>query len=274
MLYEVEARSSRGSLLTLLLDDISDGIVLVDIDGLGPVKASIITSKFSGKRGSQYHGSNSDDRNLKFTFEIHPNWSTQSVADVRAKLYNFFMPRSEVKFTFRTTDNLEVDISGRVETCEPTIFAAEPAVVVSLICFDSDFVDTTLIEIPGMTVSDASTFDITYLGTVETGIKFELNLNRALTEFSIYSTMPDGTVSNLDFAASMADLDTLIIETQPGAKRVTQYRDDNVFASPMYGISPQSSWTEIQPGVNTFRIYAEGAPIPYTLSYYVRYGGL
>lgn len=275
MLSEVEARSSRGSLLTLPLADVSDGIIITNIDGLDPVKATIVTSSSANMDGTQYHTAVSDDRNIKLQVSMEPDdYTTQSVASIRKKLYEFFMPKSAVGFTFQTEEGLEVITSGRVESFENAHFTKEPAVDISIICFDPDFIDPVPVVLTGSTVSDASTFDIDYHGSVETGIRFELLLNRDLTEFTLYSTMPDGTIRNIDFAAPLLNLDTLVIETTPGQKSVTQYRDGNLFANPLYGISPQSFWTELQPGVNTFRIYAEGAPLNYNLSYYVRYGGL
>jgi hypothetical protein len=275
VITDVDVRSSRGSLLNLPLEDVSDGIVVAEIEGLGPVKVSLVSTKFANSRGSFYQNSVSEDRNIKIKFEIHPDWSVnQTVEEVRQKLYAFFMPQSLVKFTFRTDQNLEVEITGRVESCDPAIFVQEPAVDVSIICFDSDFMDPEVVQYPGMTVNDATDFDIVYLGSVPTGVRFELGLDRDLTEFTIYSTMPDGTIRNFDFAAPMLAQDTLIIETTPGAKSIELYRDGSLAASPMYGKSTQSSWIELQPGTNVMRVYADGAPIPYILSYYARYGGL
>lgn len=274
MLTEVEVATSWGSLLTMPLADISDGIVVAGIEGLDPVKATLITSSSAGQNGTTYQSSSTDDRNIKIKLEMHPNEILQSVATIRARLYEFFMPQSPVKLTFRTEEGLDVDVYGRVESFDNDHFSAEPAVDISIICFDADFVDPTLVVVSGSSVNDVSTFTIDYPGTVKTSIKFDLMLNRDLTEFTVYSTMPDGTPRTLDFAAAMLNLDHLAIDSKPGAKTVTQYRGGSIFANPVYGVSPQSSWLELNRGTNVFRVYAAGAPIPYTISYYVKYGAL
>jgi hypothetical protein len=38
--------------------------------------------------------------------------------------------------------------------------------------------------------------------------------------------------------------------------------------SALYAVSPQSYWLKLQPGANTIRVYATGAAIPYTLTYF------
>lgn len=262
------------------LEDVSDGIVLENVEGLDPVKATLVTSKLAKMRGSQYHASSSEDRNIKLRLLLEPDHVTTTVADVRKRIYNFFMPEAPVDLTFRDSTGLDFGISGRVESCETPLFTKDPAVDVSIMCFDPDFFlldedgfhDVTLV--PGYSVNDATTFDINYLGTVKTGIEFHLMPDRAVTQFTIYNELPDGSNNNLDFAANLEAFDTLVIKTTPGEKEVTQYRDNTVFATPLYGVLAQSSWTELQPGINKLRIYADGAPLQYLLSYPTRFGGL
>lgn len=274
MLSEIEVLSSQGSNLIMPLDDVSDGIVVINVDGLDPVKATIVTTNSPNQDGTQYHTSVREDRNLKLTLEMQPDEVMQSVSSVRNKLYEFFMPKEAVKFTFRTEEGLEVEIFGRVESFENAHFVAEPAVDISILCFDPDFVDPDVIEVPGATVNDASTFNIVYPGTVETSIVFDMTVDRDLPEFTIYSTLPDGTDRNLAFAVPLEDGDRLVIDTTPGAKAITQYRSGAIFANPLYGMSPQSSWTELRRGTNVFRVYATGAPIDFLISYHNRYGAL
>lgn len=273
MLTEVEVLTSQGNLLTMVLDDVSDGIVVQNIDGLDPVKATIVTSSFANLDGTQYHASRREDRNIKLRLGLEPDWELDTVESVRKRVYNYFMPKMPLAFTFRTSEGLDVDISGRVESCESALFTAEPAMDISVICFDSDFVDPEAIIVPGNTVDDTTNIDITYDGSVETGITFTLNIDRTLTEFTIYSVSADGIIRQMDFAGEMAAGDDLTIVTIPGQKSA-MISSGGSPTSILYGVSPQANWIEFQPGLNTFRVYAEGAPIPYTVTYNNRYGGL
>lgn len=273
MLTLVEVRSSQGSLLSLPLEDVSDGLILQDVEGLDPVKATIVSSSFAGMDGSQYQSSRREDRNLILKLDLEPDYITSSVRDLRKRLYKYFMPKSYVSLRFYDSDGLTVDISGRVESFESPLFTNEPEVSISILCFDPDFIDLTPVELNGMTTSGTTETLITYDGSVETGILFTLNLDRNLTEFTFYHRPPDGTLRSMEFAASLVAGDVLKISTVAGNKGANLNRS-NSDSSILYGISPQSNWIELMQGDNYIRVYAEGIPIPYNITYTNRYGGL
>lgn len=273
MLNEVEAHNSQGAILNLALDDISDGIVLSGVDGLDPVEAKIVTSSFATVDGTQYHAASRADRNIVFHFDLEPDYTTESVKDVRKRLYAYFMPKTPVDLIFKDTVDPDVTISGRIESCGAPLFTKEPKMDVSIICFRPDFVDPVEVVVSHNTVSDSSTFTINYPGTVETGIVFKMTLNRSLTEFTLTNTAGDGELQRMDFASPLLSGDVLEINTialQKDAKRTRS----GIEVPLLYGVSPQSSWIELRPGINTFRIYAAGAAIPCTITYTAKYGGL
>ena len=170
-------------------------------------------------------------------------------------------------------DGSIVDIAGRVESFESPLFSNEPKVDISIICFDSDFIDSTSVTLSGSTVSSTAETHLDYEGTIETGFVFVLHVNRSLTEFTIYNRPPDNNPRVLDVAAAMVSGDTLTISTINGSKSVLLTRS-GITTSLLYAMSSQSSWVDFQPGDNYFRIYATGAAIPYTITFTPRYGGL
>lgn len=273
MLTMVQVTNSQGSLLNLPLEDISGGLIVEEITGLDPVKATLVSSSFAGFDGSQYHSSRRENRNITMRLGLEPDYVTTSVQDLRRRVYSFFMPKTEVKLRFIMSDGFMVDIFGRVESCETAHFTQEPAVDISLLCFDPDFVDPTPVVVNGSTTSDTTETLISYIGSVETGIELVLNVDRTLTEFTFYHRPPDGTLRTLDFAAPLQAGDVLTINTVPGSKTVTLNRS-GTNSSILYGVSPQSNWIELIPGDNYIRVYAEGAAIPYSITYANRYGGL
>lgn len=273
MLTEVQATSAQGSLLQLLLGEISNGVALEDVDGLDPVKATIVSSSFPNSTGEQYLAAKREARDVKLSLGLEPDYVTEMPVDVRNRLYSFFMPRTFVGLKFVHSNGLMVDISGMVETCEAPLFSSEPRLDVSVRCFESDFVDLTPQELDLLTAATTFDFELDYPGSVETGLQFELLVNRDVDEFSIYNTMPDGTPRQLDFAWPMHAGDILRINNVPGEKSVRLVRS-GVESSVLYGMSPQSSWIDLYPGTNKLRVYATGAPIPYTFTYLNRYGGL
>lgn len=274
MLTSIDAWSNRGTLLTLPMVDIPDGLIVRQIDGLGPVKATLVSTTFARLDGAQYQTSRREPRNLLFTIGLEPAYSVgDTVRSLRQKLYEFFMPKSEVKLTFHLQDGLDATIAGVVESCEPTIFDKKPSVSISVMCFDPDFFDETGIEIDGDTTSTTTETLIDYSGSVDTGIELTLNVDRTMTAFTIYSKGPDNVLMSLDFAYDLISGDVVKIVTTPGAKTVTLTRSGTT-TSLLYAISPQSTWINLLPGENYFRVYAEGAAVPYVLTYSNRYGGL
>lgn len=275
MITKIEARTSAaGMLLSLPLEGITDGVFVEEVLGLDPVKATLVSSSFANLDGAQFQSSRRETRNIILTLGIEPtDYETQNVRTIRTNLYSFFMPKSEVKLRFFMDDGLEVDITGRVESFETPLFVKDPQVVISIMCFDPDFIELDSIIISEDTVSDLTTFLISYPGTVETGILLTLLVDRALTEFTIYHTPPDGVVRTLDFAAVLQADDVLTINTVVGSKAITLTRSA-VDTSLLYGMSPQSAWIELFKGNNQLRVFAEGAAIPFTIEYTVRYGGL
>ena len=273
MLTTLEVRTTQGTMLSLPLEDISDGIILANVKGLDPVKATLVSSSFAQMDGTQHHSSRRESRNIILTLELEADYVEDTVADLRYRMYDFFMPKSKIKLRFYTSDELIVEIEGRVETCETDIFSREPALKISIVCNNPDFLVLDTIEVEGDTVDDDTEFTIEYPGTVETGIVFVLDVDRDLTEFTIYHRAPDDSLRTLDFAANLEAGDTVTISTVVGSKSATLVRG-GVQSSLAYSVAAQANWIQLEKGDNNLRVYAEGDPIPYTISYVTRYGGL
>lgn len=273
MLTKIEARNVQGSLLTLLLGDASNGYILADVDGLGPVKAVIAQSSFATVDGTQFQGARREARNIKLQIELQSDYVTNTVRQLRTNLYNFFMPKSIVSLRLYLEDGLTVDISGRVEDCSPAIFTKEPAVDISILCFDVDFIGLAPVEVSGTSVSTTVETPHVYSGSTEVGFEFTLHVDRTLTAFTIYHRRPDNVLQSLDIAANLIAGDLVKISTITGAKSVSLIRA-GVTSSLLNGMSPQSSWLELLPGTNYFRVYALGAGLLYGFVYTPRYGGL
>lgn len=271
MLTRIEVRNSRGGLLNLPFDDISDGIVLEDITGLGPVKATLVSSSFANIDGEQYHDSRREARDIAIKLALQDAYN--SVSDIRRSLYDFFMSKSSVSIRFFDSSGLTVDIRGRVETCEPVLFTDTPTMEVSIRCFSSDFVDPNIVMLTGNTTPTQTERVIQYAGTVETSTIFTIKPNRNIGGFTIYNRSPEGVLKTTEFVAPLLNGDTLTINSTPKLKEVMLLRA-NTTSSFLYGMSPQSSWINLEPGTNSLVFYVDGAAIPYTLSYNNKYGGL
>jgi len=273
MLTKVEVRTPTGMLLTLPLDDASEGFVVEDIDGLDPVKATLVSSSFALLDGAQYQSSRLEPRNILITIGLEPDYVTTSVRDLRTTLYDYFLPKSLVSLRFFLSDGLTVDITGYVESFNAELFTRDPQAIVSLMCFDPDFVELTPIVIEGDTVSDTTETLVSYPGTAPAGMKFVLSVDRTLTEFTIYHRDPSDNLHLIDVSAALEADDVVTINTNDGLKSMLLVRD-SVESSILYGMNRPSEWLNFTKGDNHIRFYAIGAAIPYTVEYTPRHGGL
>jgi len=112
--------------------------VIQNIDGLGPMQATIIRTDLATQAGTKRLSAKSEERSVAITFGFAPNAST-SVESLRRALKNVFMPSSIVELDFVDTVLGTYTITGSVETHEPSIFSKDPEVVVSILCTDPYF---------------------------------------------------------------------------------------------------------------------------------------
>lgn len=282
MLKSVEIINSQGDVLNLQLEDVEYGVLLQTVEGLDPVNASLVSSSFANMDGAQYHSSRREARNIKMRLGLDPDYATDTVQTLRKRMYTFFMPKTEVTIRFRSfnefdsniiTQNTMTEIVGRIESCVTPVFVRDPAVDVSFMCFDPDFVDPSLKVVTGTSTAALDELLITYDGSVETGITFKLSPMRTVDSFTVYHRPPDGTLRIMDFTSPLLSGDVLTITTTVGEKSVIRTRA-GVDTSALYAFTPQSNWLELQPGDNYIRVYAVGAAVPFEIDYLIKHGGL
>lgn len=273
MLYKIDVTNRRGQVLTLNMEEDDGGYQIADIEGLEPVKAVMVSTSFAGVDGEQFQSAKRTARNIVIKLDLDPDFDTDTYTTLRKKLYGYFMPKSEVSMRFYMTTGLNVDIKGRVEEISPGMFNKEPTIDVSVMCFEPDFIDPRMVTLSGNTVADSTNTFINYPGSVETGVVLTLNPARAVDAFSMYNMDEAGVLYQMDFSGDLLAGDQLVVSSLSGAKGITLTRA-GVSSSYLYGRSAQSGWIELSEGVNEFRVYATGDPIPYELEYVVRYGGV
>lgn len=280
MLTEVQVYNAQGSLLSIPLGDVTQGVFVKEVEGLDPVKTTIVKTKLASMPGTKKQASSREDRNIVIKLGIEPDYINEDPRDVRSRLYNYFMPDSSVDLRFVMDDSTAYNTSGTVESFESPIFTQEPGADISIICFDPDFLRSTDDQYADVeyhnlsSVSSSLTTTINNPGNLKTGIFLSFTPTRAVTSFSLYNTPEGGGVQQMDFNIPMLAYDTLQVSTVPGDKKVDLYRASALVGSMLYGVSPQSDWIELGPGDNEFRLYTTGSSLFYFVANYIRYGGL
>lgn len=273
MLTKLEVRTKRGTLLTLPFYEDDGGYKVAAVDGLDPVEAVLVSSSYAGLDGEQGHSARRAARDLGIALDLEPDYVDDTITSLRKKLYSFFMPKSEVYLRFFEETGIYYDIKGQVSDFDAPLFVKDADIQINLRCFQPDFVDPRIVKLTRATVADQTTFNIDYPGTVDTGTILTLRPQRALSAFTIYNSGEDNVQRQFDFAAPLQIGDKLVISSLRGSKGITLTRA-GTSQSYLYGRSTTANWIELTEGINKFRVFANGDPIPYDLEYVVRYGGL
>lgn len=274
MLTKIEVDNLQGQTLSLPLQDTSAGYTVRSIDGLDPVKATIVSAQFAQLDGSQQQGARRENRNILLRIGMEPYSGGSTVRSLRTALYNYFMPKAFLKINFFEDDVLTASITGQVESFENPLFSKDPEVAISIICFDPSFVDPSLTTVSGNTVTGSTEQTIAYSGTIEAGMIFRMTANRAMAGFAIHNRRPDGTESILlDSTYAIANLDQIVVSTMPKNKYATLKRS-SITSSILYTLATGAKWGALYPGNNYFRVVAAGAAVPFTIEYTAKYGGL
>lgn len=269
----IEVRTDRGLLLSLPLEDQSEGYLIKGVDGLDPVDATLVYSSMANEDDEEEQSSKRVKRNIIIKLGYQPDYVNTSVKSLRDRLYGFFMPKSQVRLRFYSDDMPTVEIVGRVERMNAPLFTADPEATISIICAKSSFVGLDTIQISGVTTSTTTELEKTYAGSIETGGVFEIRPDRAMSGFTIYNRLPDDSVQTQEFVYPLLAGDILQINSVPLNKYARLTRA-GLTPSVLYGISPYSTWFNLFPGVNKIRVGADGASVPWTFEYANKYGGL
>lgn len=276
MLTKIEVDDGQGHTLSLPFADVSAGYTIKNIDGLDPVKATIVSTAFAQLDGSKLQSARRENRNILLTLGIDPYLASASVRSLRAALYAYFMPKSMVTLKFFDENVAYSTIAGQVESFETPLFARDPEVTISVLCPDPSFLAVAPLTVSSNTVAAGGIETvITNPGSIEAGYILTLVANRALTGLTIRNRRPDNSDATLDIAVAIAIGDTVKISTKADAKYV-KLTHLGTETSVLYGVTAASKFGPLWPGVNNFRVIhsAAGAIVPFSLVYTPKYGGL
>lgn len=272
-LTQVNVQNAKNNVLTLPLSDTSGGFEVRDIQGLDPVKASLVSSQMAQVDGAQLQNTRRDTRNITMKVGIKPDYLQHTVQTLRTKLYDYFLPKASITLSFYLDGVVYATIQGTVESCENNMFSADPEVNISIICYDPDFYAPASVIVSGNTVASTALQAISYAGSSPAGIIFTLNVNRDIPGFKLYNTQPDGTLQIFDYEGTILNGDTVIITSIPLKKSAMITRNQQTFSG-LYYVQAPSDWINLENGINDFRCFVTGAAIPYTIEYLAKYGGI
>ena len=131
MIKSVTVVNHLGESLKLdLASPEKSGFIVKSIEGLGPVKATVNTTKMSTTDGALYNSARVDERNIVLRLEFM--WK-ETVEEVRHISYKYFPIKKQITLIVET-EKRKCAINGYVESNEPDIFNKQSGCQISIIC--------------------------------------------------------------------------------------------------------------------------------------------
>ena len=301
MIKALTATNFKGEALRMeLANPDPSGLIIKQIEGLGPPKATINTSELATIDGSLFASSRCQNRNIVITLAM---MFKPTIEDSRQKTYKYFPIKKPLILTLET-DNRLTQITGYVESNEPNIFSSEEDTQISIICPDPFFYDLgsseqvytniyplfefpfsneslteNLIEFSTM-IEDPRAI-INYIGDIDTGIEIRIHSLDTPGDITLYNveTRESFKIFNSQVkkitGGEIGNTDDIIISTKRGNKYVKLFRkgiETNIISA----VDMDADWFQLSTGVNafTFVTQKEKAKVTINFSYRNAYGGI
>lgn len=304
MIYSVKVTNYLGESITLeLARPEKSGLVIEEIEGLGPPKANINMTDITNGDGSNYNSARTDPRNIVFHIRFLEN---PTIEVSRNLTYKFFPIKKPVTLEFQT-ESKRASIVGYVESNEPDIFTDETSAEISILCPDPYFYASgpgflnvvvfygvePLFEFPFSNESlenelivfseivRNSMENIPYEGNVEAGIVIKIIATGEVEGLKIYNldtreTMTiDTTRLETITGHSIIEFDEITITTIKGSKSAILLRD-GVYTNILNCITKDSAWFELSNGDNLFAYTTDSGSenLQFTIEYNTIYEGI
>lgn len=261
----------------------SSGLLITEIEGLGPVKASINMTQLATANGDIYNSSRLAGRNIvikaRFTY-------AKTIEEARLLSYKYFPIGHKVTFRIET-DNRIAETTGYVESNEPEIFSDESDMQISILCespwFESVDEDgkrqtnfsnvVAMFEFPyenaghqpvtefGRIINKKES-TVYYDGDAETGCKIEIHAIGNVEMVTIYNVKTgDKMILDTDKLETLTGHkiisgDTIIINTVKGNKYINLIRE-GVTTNILNVLGKDAEWFQLVKGDNLFAYTAE-----------------
>ena len=139
MFKKVTITNYRGESVEYLIEGVNvadnNGLLITDIDGLGPVKANINMTKLATADGGIYNSARLGTRNIVIKARFT---NATSIEDARLSSYQFFPIKKKVTFKVETDNRIAIT-EGYVESNTPNPFSEESDVQISIVCESAFF---------------------------------------------------------------------------------------------------------------------------------------
>lgn len=259
------------------------GLLITEIQGLGPVKANVNMTQLATADGDIFNSSRLNGRNIvikaRFTY-------ANTIEEARLLSYKFFPIGHKLTFHIET-DNRIAETDGFVESNEPDIFSDESDMQVSVLCespwflsVDEDGKQQTnfsnvvaMFEFPFQNLGHDPVTEfgriinkkestVYYDGDAETGCRIEIHAIGNVEMVTIYNVKTgDKMIIDTNKLETLTGHklisgDTVIINTVKGNKFINLIRE-GVTTNILNVLGKDAEWFQLVKGDNLFAYTAE-----------------
>ena len=278
----------------------ASGFAIVNIEGLGPVKANIITTNIANLDGAIFNSARANYRNITIAMYFI---GIPEIEDARMETYRWFPLKQKIKLGIKT-DQRECECTGYVESNEPNIFSKTEGTVISIICPDPYLYNVTEKEIKFSATENLFVFpfsnestsqnllnfgnyeskkreSLEYNGDFEIGININLHFLGPVTDITLFH-INTGKQLKIDTAKitsltgeALKNGDNIYINTKNGEKSIKLLRDGD-YINILNCLDKNPNWFQLQKGNNEFAFSAVSGEefIELSISYKEAYEGV
>lgn len=290
MIQKINITNPKDETLELeLANPEKSGLVVVQVEGLGPPQATINGQELATSDGMIYSSARVGTRNVVFTLRMlerdaNSTFGALSIEESRQLTYQFFPLKKEIKIEV-VTDRKTLYCHGYVEANEPDIFSSQEQTQVSVICtdpymytygddktvfsgirsiFEFPFSNESLTE-PRLEFGEIwldTRAILNYKGTVDTGILITIHAFDEAENIRIYNvdTREQMIIDTAKIKTISGDVfqskDDIVISTVKG-NRYCRLLRAGVYTNIIGCLSRDSDWFQISAGNNGFAFAAE-----------------
>lgn len=292
---------NRESLTLELFHPERSGLIIDDIEGLGPPEANINSNEVATLDGGIFTSARIQQRNIVFTLSM---MFDPLIEDSRLKAYKYFPIKKPVHLEF-VTDYRHAECDGYVEFNVPTIFTNHETTQISIICpdpffyelgqeeiafagvhplfefpFSNESLTENLIEFGDIREDNRAILD--YRGDVDTGVHITIHVmtgsaenitvwNVGTRERIRIDTKKITRLTGITFSQG----DDIEINTKIGEKMVRLVHDGKYY-NIISCVNKDADWFQLTSGYNTFTFVAESGDDNLMVTFYYRnaYGGI
>ena len=288
MLKSVTITNYLGNSITYKIEgadpEDGSGLLITEIEGLGPTKADINMTQLATADGGIFNSARVNSRNIvikaRFTY-------ANTIEEARLASYKFFPIKQPVTFHIET-DNRIAETTGYVESNEPVIFSDECDMQVSILCespyflsvsedgkkettfagidflfeypFENEDLHEPTLEFGNIVNKKENT--VYYDGDAETGCIIQIHAVGEATNVTIYN-VKTREIMALDSdklvqltGAGLSYGDTITINTIKGQKSITLLRNGTTY-NILNILGKDADWFQLAKGDNLFTFTAD-----------------